>query len=163
MSELKPVIKVIGVGGGGCNAISFMSYSEITGVEFLAANTDAQDLGKLKNVNKKIQLGERLTSGLGAGADPKIGRKSAEEDEELISNYLEGANLLFISAGMGGGTGTGAAPIIAEIAKKMGLLVIAVVTKPFEFERESRMNKALKGIEELKEFVDSLIIIPNEK
>lgn len=163
MNNLKPIIKVIGVGGGGCNAISFMSYSEIDGVEFIAANTDAQDLEKLKNVNKKIQLGEKLTSGLGAGADPKIGRKSAEDDEEIIRNYLEGANLLFISAGMGGGTGTGAAPVIAEIARKMGLLVIAVVTKPFDFERESRMNKALKGIEELRPNVDSLIIIPNQK
>ena len=163
MSDLKPVIKVIGVGGGGCNAISFMSFSEIAGVEFLAANTDAQDLEKIKNVQNKIQLGEKLTSGLGAGADPKIGRKSAEEDEEIIQNYLKGSNLLFISAGMGGGTGTGAAPVIADIARKMGMLVIAVVTKPFSFERESRMNKALKGIQELRDSVDSLIIIPNDK
>lgn len=161
--DLKPIIKVIGVGGGGCNAISFMSYSEINGVEFLAANTDAQDLEKLDNVQKKIQLGQKLTQGLGAGADPKIGRKSAEEDEELIRNYLEGGNLLFIAAGMGGGTGTGAAPVIADIAKKMGFLVVAVVTKPFIFERNARMNKALKGIEELKDNVDSLIVIPNEK
>lgn len=161
--DLKPIIKVIGVGGGGCNAISFMSYSEINGVEFLAANTDAQDLEKLDNVQKKIQLGQKLTQGLGAGADPKIGRKSAEEDEELIRNYLEGGNLLFIAAGMGGGTGTGSAPVIADIAKKMGFLVVAVVTKPFAFERNARMNKALKGIEELKDNVDSLIVIPNEK
>ncbi len=163
MNDLKPVIKVIGVGGGGCNAISFMSYSEINDVEFIAANTDAQDLEKLKNVESKIQLGHKLTGGRGAGADPTVGRKSAEENEEMIRTYLEGTHLLFISAGMGGGTGTGAAPVIAKIAKDLGILVIAVVTKPFSLERESRMNKAVRGIEELKDIVDSLIVIPNEK
>jgi cell division protein FtsZ len=163
MSELKPKIKSIGVGGGGCNATAYMSHSEIEGVEFIAANTDAQDLEKLTKDIKKIQLGEKLTSGLGAGANPKIGRRSAEESEEEIRAAIEGANMLFISAGMGGGTGTGAAPIIAEIAQSMGILVVAVVTKPFHYEREKRMSQALDGIKALQEHTDSLIVIPNDQ
>ncbi len=158
----KPIIKVLGVGGGGCNAISYMSYKEIEGVELLAANTDVQDLEKIKDI-QKIQIGNRETSGLGAGADPKVGRKAAEENEDEIRKFLEGSNLLILSSGMGGGTGTGASPVIAKIAKEMGMLVIAVVTTPFDFEREHRMNQAQKGIEELKEHVDSLICIPNNK
>lgn len=160
--ELKPIIKSIGVGGGGCNATAYMSHSEIEGVEFLAANTDAQDLEKLTGI-KTIQLGAKLTNGLGAGANPKIGRRSAEESEDEIRESIKGANMLFISAGMGGGTGTGAAPIIAEIAKSMGMLVIAVVTKPFHYERERRMTQAVSGIEALKEHADSLIVIPNDQ
>lgn len=163
MNEVnKPVIKVLGVGGGGCNAIAYMSYKEISGVDLLAANTDVQDLEKIKEI-EKIQLGVKVTNGLGAGADPKIGRKAAEENEENIRSFLEGSNLLIISSGMGGGTGTGASPVIAEIAKSMGMLVVAVVTKPFDYERGQRMDRALKGIDELKDYVDSLIVIPNEK
>lgn len=162
MNECKPVIKVIGVGGGGCNAISFMSCKDIESVKFIAANTDAQDLEKLDAVEDKIQLGKELTKGLGAGANPEIGRESAELDKELICSFLENTNMLFISAGMGGGTGTGAAPVIAKYAREMGILVVAVVTKPFAFEREQRMKKAESGIEELKKHVDSLIVIPNE-
>lgn len=158
----KPIIKVLGVGGGGCNAISYMSYKEIEGVELLAANTDVQDLDKIKDI-QKIQIGNKETSGLGAGADPKVGRKAAEENEDEIRKFLEGSNLLILSSGMGGGTGTGASPVIAKIAKEMGMLVIAVVTTPFDFEREHRMSQAQKGIEELKEHVDSLICIPNNK
>lgn len=161
--ELKPKIKSIGVGGGGCNATAYMSHSEIEGVEFIAANTDAQDLEKLHNGIKKIQLGAKLTNGLGAGANPKIGRRSAEESEDEIREAIKGANMLFISAGMGGGTGTGAAPVIAEIAKSMGMLVIAVVTKPFHYEREKRMSQALSGLEALREHTDSLIVIPNDQ
>lgn len=162
MNELKPIIKVLGVGGGGCNAVAYMSHAEIEGVEFLAANTDAQDLEKLTDI-KKIQLGVELTGGLGAGANPKIGKKSAEENREEIRKSLEGANLVFISAGMGGGTGTGAAPVVAEIAKELGMLVVAVVTKPFDYERKQRMDQAISGISSLQEHVDAIIIIPNEK
>lgn len=162
MNELKPIIKVLGVGGGGCNAVAYMSHAEIDGVEFLAANTDAQDLGKLGDINK-IQLGVELTEGLGAGANPKIGKKSAEESRDEIRQSLEGANLVFISAGMGGGTGTGAAPVIAEIAKELNMLVVAVVTKPFDYERQQRMDQAVSGINNLKDHVDAMIVIPNEK
>lgn len=162
MNESKPIIKVLGAGGAGCNAVAYMSHAEIEGVEFLGANTDAQDLEKLVSV-KRIQLGKEETKGLGAGADPKVGRKSAEENREEIRQELEGSNLLFISAGMGGGTGTGAAPVIAEIAKELGMLVIAVVTKPFDYERQKRMKQAEQGIEKLKEHVDSLIVIPNDQ
>ncbi len=162
MNELKPIIKVLGVGGGGCNAVAYMSHAEIEGVEFLAANTDAQDLEKLNDI-KKIQLGVELTGGLGAGANPKVGKKSAEENREEIRQSLDGANLVFISAGMGGGTGTGAAPVVAEIAKELGMLVVAVVTKPFDYERQQRMDQAMSGITNLQEHVDAIIIIPNEK
>ncbi|PCH85242.1 MAG: cell division protein FtsZ [Piscirickettsiaceae bacterium] len=156
------VIKVIGVGGGGGNAVNHMVNSAIDGVEFICANTDAQ---ALKNTPAKtvLQLGTNNTKGLGAGADPEVGRQSALEDRERIQEVIAGSDMVFITAGMGGGTGTGAAPIVAEIAKEMGILTVAVVTKPFPFEGKKRMMIAEKGIEELSHHVDSLITIPNEK
>ena len=156
------VIKVIGVGGGGGNAVNHMLNSSIEGVEFICANTDAQ---ALKNSPAKtvLQLGNNQTKGLGAGANPEVGRQAALEDRERIQEVIEGADMVFITAGMGGGTGTGAAPIFAEIAKEMGILTVAVVTKPFPFEGKRRMLTAEKGIEELGHYVDSLITIPNEK
>lgn len=156
------VIKVIGVGGGGGNAVEYMSQANVEGVEFIAANTDAQAL-KHSSVKSILQLGTGITKGLGAGANPEIGRQSALEDRERIHDALDGADLVFITAGMGGGTGTGAAPIVAEIAKEMGILTVAVVTKPFPFEGRKRMLVAEKGIENLSQAVDSLITIPNEK
>lgn len=156
------VIKVIGIGGGGGNAVEYMAQANIEGVEFIAANTDAQAL-KHSSVRSILQLGTGVTKGLGAGANPEIGRQSALEDRERIHDALTGADLLFITAGMGGGTGTGGAPIIAEIAKEMGILTVAVVTKPFPFEGRKRMAVAEKGIENLSQAVDSLITIPNEK
>lgn len=156
------VIKVIGVGGGGGNAVEYMAQANVEGVEFIAANTDAQAL-KHSSVKSILQLGTGVTKGLGAGANPEIGRQSALEDRERIHDALEGADLVFITAGMGGGTGTGAAPIVAEIAKEMGILTVAVVTKPFPFEGRKRMLVAEKGIENLSQAVDSLITIPNEK
>lgn len=156
------VIKVIGVGGGGGNAVEYMAQANIDGVEFIAANTDAQAL-KHSSVKSILQLGTGVTKGLGAGANPEIGRQSALEDRERIHDALEGADLVFITAGMGGGTGTGGAPIVAEIAKEMGILTVAVVTKPFPFEGRKRMQVAEKGIENLSQAVDSLITIPNEK
>ncbi len=155
-------IKVIGVGGGGGNAINDMVYSGVNGVEFIAANTDRQDLEK-SLADIKLQIGEKLTRGLGAGADPNIGKEAAKEDEEKISELLKGTDMLFITAGMGGGTGTGAAPVIASIAKEMGVLTVAVVTKPFTFEGKKRKNNADEGIKNLKESVDSLVVIPNDK
>lgn len=155
-------IKVIGVGGGGGNAINDMVYSGVTGVEYIAANTDKQDLEK-SLADIKLQLGEKLTRGLGAGADPLVGRQAAEEDIEKIQELLKGTDMLFITAGMGGGTGTGAAPVIAKIAKELDVLTVAVVTKPFSFEGKKRTNNATSGIEILKENVDSLVIIPNDK
>lgn len=156
------VIKVIGIGGGGGNAVEHMLTQNIEGVEFICANTDAQ---ALKNVRAKtvIQLGEEITRGLGAGADPEIGRKSAELDRERIQAALQGADMLFITAGMGGGTGTGAAPIVAEVAKQMGILTVAVVTKPFIFEGKKRLLVADEGTRRLAQQVDSLITIPNNK
>ncbi len=156
------IIKVIGVGGGGGNAVNHMVEAEIEGVEFICANTDAQ---ALKNSCCKtiLQLGSQITKGLGAGAHPEIGRQAAEEDRERIQDVLEGSDMVFITAGMGGGTGTGAAPIVAEVAREMGILTVAVVTKPFPFEGGKRMQVANKGIEELAARVDSLITIPNEK
>ena len=156
------VIKVIGVGGGGGNAVEHMLQQNIEGVEFIIANTDAQ---AMKNSAAKtlLQLGSTITKGLGAGADPDIGRQAAMEDRERIQEVLEGADMVFITAGMGGGTGTGGAPIVAQIAKEMGILTVAVVTKPFPFEGKKRMEIALDGTAELKTFVDSLITIPNEK
>jgi len=156
------VIKVIGVGGGGGNAVSHMLQSNLEGVEFICANTDAQAL-KNTTVNTALQLGSSVTRGLGAGADPQIGYKAAEEDRERISEALEGSDMVFITAGMGGGTGTGATPVIAEIAKQKGILTVAVVTKPFSFEGKKRMKIAEAGIEALRSQVDSLIIVPNEK
>lgn len=156
------VIKVIGVGGGGGNAVEHMMSSQVEGVEFICANTDAQ---ALKNMNAKtlLQLGGAVTKGLGAGANPNVGREAALEDRERIREVLNGADMVFITAGMGGGTGTGGAPIVAEIAKEMGILTVAVVTKPFPFEGKKRMQVAQEGMKHLSENVDSLITIPNEK
>ena len=156
------VIKVIGVGGGGGNAVAHMVSSSVDGVEFITANTDSQ---AIKNCGAKLQLqlGGNVTKGLGAGANPEVGRQAALEDREQIIAALDGADMVFITAGMGGGTGTGAAPVVAQLAKEMGILTVAVVTKPFPFEGRRRMQVALKGIEELSTHCDSLITIPNEK
>ena len=156
------VIKVIGVGGGGGNAVKHMIDSKIEGVEFICANTDAQ---ALKDIDSRtvLQLGHSMTKGLGAGANPEVGRQAAMEDRERIAEVLRGADMVFIAAGMGGGTGTGGAPIVAEVARDMGILTVAVVTKPFPFEGRKRMTVAEAGIKELEERVDSLITIPNEK
>ena len=155
------VIKVIGVGGCGGNAVDHMIACGLQGVEFIAANTDAQALAK-SDAHVKLQLGNSITKGLGAGANPEIGRESALEDREKIAEIIDGADMLFITAGMGGGTGTGAAPVVAEVAKELGILTVAVVTKPFMFEGR-RLKVAHAGIEALSQNVDSLIIIPNEK
>ncbi|MFZ5815511.1 MAG: cell division protein FtsZ [Bacillota bacterium] len=155
-------IKVIGVGGGGNNAVNRMIAAGLRGVEFIAVNTDAQALGGAQAPNK-LQIGGKLTKGLGAGADPDIGLKAAEESREEIANILRGADMIFVTAGMGGGTGTGAAPVVAEIAKELGALTVGVVTKPFTFEGKKRMSQAEKGIANLKEKVDTLITIPNDR
>lgn len=160
--ESGAVIKVVGVGGGGSNTINQMVEAGISGVEFICANTDIQHL-EMCNSDTLLQLGGNLTRGLGAGANPEIGRKAAEEDRDRIRDVLAGTDMLFITAGMGGGTGTGAAPVIAEIARELGILTLAVVTKPFPFEQPKRMKVALKGIADLQAQVDSLIVIPNEK
>ncbi len=157
-----PVIKVIGVGGGGGNAVLHMVTAGIEGVEYICLNTDVQALKKME-VRTTMQIGASITKGLGAGADPGIGRQAALEDRERIQEVIEGSNMLFVTAGMGGGTGTGAAPVIAQIAKEMGILTVAVVTKPFGFERSKRMSQADVGIKELSSVVDSLITIPNDK
>ncbi|HKU79580.1 MAG TPA: cell division protein FtsZ, partial [Rhodanobacteraceae bacterium] len=154
--------KVIGVGGGGGNAVSHMVNSAIDGVEFVCANTDAQAL-KSSGARTTLQLGETVTKGLGAGANPEIGRQAALEDRDRIVEVLDGADMVFITCGMGGGTGTGAAPVVAQLAKEKGILTVAVVTKPFPFEGRRRMQVALKGIEDLSQSVDSLITVPNEK
>jgi len=156
------VIKVIGVGGGGGNAIEHMVSKTIKGVEFIVANTDAQAL-RNSSAEATIQIGKGTTKGLGAGANPQVGREAALEDREAIIEALQGADMVFIAAGMGGGTGTGAAPIVAEVAKEMGILTVAVVTKPFNFEGKKRLNYADQGIAMLRESVDSLITIPNDK
>ncbi len=161
-SGQRAVIKVIGVGGGGGNALEHMVQSNIEGVEFIAANTDAQALKRSK-AKTVLQLGTNLTKGLGAGADPTIGKQAAVEDRERLSEALRGADMVFITAGMGGGTGTGAAPVVAQIAKDLGILTVAVITKPFPFEGRKRIEVAEQGIRELSEFVDSIITIPNEK
>jgi cell division protein FtsZ len=155
-------IKVIGVGGGGGNAVQHMVYSQLEGVDFICANTDAQALKSL-GAKTLLQLGGDITKGLGAGADPAVGREAALEDRERIQELLQGADMVFITAGMGGGTGTGAAPVVAQLAKEMGILTVAVVTKPFPFEGKKRMQVAMAGIKALTEQVDSLITIPNEK
>ena len=155
-------IKVIGVGGGGNNVVNRMVKSGTKGVDFIAVNTDKQALA-ISSATFKIQIGEKLTGGQGAGSDPEVGRKSAEESRSAVSKALEDADMVFITAGMGGGTGTGAAPIVADIAKEMGVLTVGVVTKPFNFEGRRRMMQAEKGIEELRTRVDSLVIIPNER
>lgn len=156
------VIKVFGVGGGGCNAINSMIASNVSSAEFVAVNTDSQAL-LLSKADKRLQIGEELTKGLGAGSNPDIGRKAAEESKEMIESVLEGTDLLFIAAGMGGGTGTGAASVIAKIARDKGILTIAVVTKPFMFEGRVRNDNANLGIVNLKKYVDTLVVIPNDK
>ncbi|MGZ4134164.1 MAG: cell division protein FtsZ [Tumebacillaceae bacterium] len=155
-------IKVIGCGGGGCNAVNRMIEAGIKGVEFITVNTDAQAL-HMSKAEHRLQIGEKLTRGLGAGANPEIGKKAAEESRELIMNALRGADMVFVTAGMGGGTGTGAAPVVAEIAKELGALTVGVVTKPFTFEGRRRYNQADAGITALKEKVDTLIVIPNDR
>ena len=155
-------IKVIGVGGAGNNVINRMIASDVKGVEFVAVNTDKQDLEKSKCKNK-VQIGEKLTGGMGAGSKPDIGQKSAEESKALISQVLEGTDMVFITAGMGGGTGTGAAPVVAEVAHDLGILTVGIVTKPFSFEGKRKMGLAEQGIANLLMHVDSLIVIPNER
>jgi len=160
--KLQPNIKVIGVGGAGGNAIAHMIRKGLTGVEFIAANTDYKVLS-LNPAPIKIQLGKNLTKGLGAGGKPEIGRKAAEESEKEIRDVLKDADMVFLAAGMGGGTGTGATPVIAQICKEMGILTVAVVTKPFTFEGKLRIKQAEEGLDELKKYVDTLITIPNDK
>jgi cell division protein FtsZ len=161
-SQQDAVIKVIGIGGGGGNAVEHMMTASIDGVEFICANTDAQALNN-SSANTVIQLGDAITRGLGAGANPDVGRRSAEEDRERIKAVLTGADMVFLTAGMGGGTGTGAAPIFAQVAKELGILTVAVTTKPFSFEGRVRMQVAEQGIANLAQYVDSLITIPNNK
>jgi len=156
------VIKVMGVGGGGGNAVDHMMNANIQGVEYICANTDAQVLSKMGAKNT-IQLGSEITKGLGAGTNPEIGRQAAQEDREHIAQVIGGADMLFLTAGMGGGTGTGAIPVIASIAKDLGVLTVAVVTKPFKFEGGKRRKVAEDGLVELRQHVDSVIVIPNEK
>ena len=155
-------IKVIGVGGGGCNAVNRMIESGVKGVEFIVANTDLQVLNASKAENK-LQIGANITGGLGAGANPEIGRQAALESKEEIKETLKGADMVFVTCGMGGGTGTGAAPVIAEIAQELGALTVGIVTKPFRFEGKKRMEQAVLGIDELKKHVDTLIVIPNDR
>ena len=155
-------IKVIGVGGGGNNVVNRMVRSGVSGVDFVAINTDKQALN-VSSAGYKIQIGEKLTHGQGAGSDPEIGRKSAEESRSQITKALEDTDMVFVTAGMGGGTGTGAAPIVAESAKEQGILTVGVVTKPFAFEGKRRMEQAEQGIAQLREHVDSLVVIPNER
>lgn len=161
-NEQKPIIKIIGVGGAGGNAVTHMVESGLEGVSFIAANTDAQALNNTK-AEIMVQLGSELTDGLGAGADPEIGRQAAIEDQERIREVLEGAHMVFVAAGMGGGTGTGAAPIVAEVARELGILTVAVVSRPFAFEGKRRERVANQGLKVLEEHVDSLITIPNER
>ncbi|PWN56564.1 cell division protein FtsZ [Abyssibacter profundi] len=158
----RPVIKVMGIGGGGTNTVNQMVEAGIQGVEFICANTDVQHLDAC-SADTILQLGSTVTRGLGAGADPEVGRAAALEDRERIRETIEGSDMLFITAGMGGGTGTGAAPVVAEIARELEILTVAVVTKPFPFERKKRMDVAGRGIEALEDLVNSLIVIPNEK
>lgn len=161
-SENLARIKVIGVGGGGGNAVNTMISYSLGGVDFIIANTDAQALGVSSSPNK-IQMGMQITKGLGAGSNPEIGKKSALESRDQIQQYLEGADMIFITAGLGGGTGTGAAPVIAEIARESGALTVAVVTKPFQFEGKKRNTQAEDGIEQLRDVVDTLIVVPNQR
>lgn len=160
--SMSAVLKVVGVGGGGCNAIESMIKRGLQGVEYVSINTDTQVL-RSSNAAHKIQVGANITRGLGAGADPNVGKKSIEEDREKIAEVLAGSDMVFVTAGMGGGTGTGGAPIIASIAKSIGSLVVGIVTKPFKWEGKKRMLNAEQGIQELKQYVDSLIVIPNER
>jgi len=161
-NDYSAIIKVVGVGGGGSNAVNSMVADNIRGVEFIIANTDVQSLDK-SECPGKVQIGAELTRGLGAGSNPETGRNAAEESENIIRDMLDGSDMVFITAGMGGGTGTGAAPVISRIAKETGALTVGVVTKPFPFEGKRRMQQAEEGIAELKEVVDTLIVIPNQK
>jgi cell division protein FtsZ len=157
-------IKIIGVGGGGCNAVKRMITQNLEGADFIVANTDAQSLKSVSGDRaQRIQIGVNISNGLGAGAKPEVGRKAALEERDQLQAVLKGADMVFVTAGMGGGTGTGASPVIAGIAKELGILTVGVVTKPFAFEGKQRMRRAIDGIKELKENVDSLIVIPNEK
>ena len=160
--ENAAIIKVVGVGGGGCNAVNRMVDAGLQGVTFIAVNTDRQALSRCK-AEVKIQIGEKISGGRGAGANPEVGQKAAEESIDELKSHLQGADMIFITAGMGGGTGTGAAPIIAKTAMDLGALTVAVVTKPFTFEGKKRWNRAAKGIQYLSNFVDSLVVIPNDK
>ena len=161
ITHLKPRISVIGVGGGGGNAVNNMIAKKLEGVDFIVANTDSQALAH-SAASRKIQLGLEITQGLGAGARPEIGKMAAEEAKEEIAKELEGANMVFITAGMGGGTGSGAAPVVAKIAKEMGILTVGVVTKPFDFEGKKRMENAEEALKRFTEEVDSIIVIPNQ-
>src|SRR3954465_9061336 len=160
--EALATIKVIGVGGGGNNAVNRMIEHGVQGVEFIAVNTDAQALN-LSKAEIKMQIGGKLTRGLGAGANPEVGKKAAEESKEQIQEALRGADMVFVTAGMGGGTGTGAAPVVAQVAKELGALTVGVVTRPFTFEGSRRIQGAEMGIEDLKSKVDTLIVIPNDR
>ena len=162
MLSAKPVLKVIGVGGGGGNAVNRMIDNDVHGVEYIAINTDCQVL-RLSKADDRIPIGSELTKGLGAGANPEIGRRAAEESEQEIREVLKDTDLVFITAGMGGGTGTGAAPVIARYAKEAGCVVVGIVTKPFSFEGTKRMQQALAGIEQMRQYVDTLVIVPNDK
>ena len=162
MKKTKPKIKVVGIGGAGCNAISRMAKAKIEGVELLAINTDLQDLKKVQ-ADFKIRIGKNLTKGLGAGMNPEIGKKAAEEQKEEIKEILKDGDLIFVTYGAGGGTGSGAGPVVADISKNLGILTVAIVTKPFSFEGIFRKQIAKKSLEELKERVDSLISISNDK
>ena len=155
-------LRVVGVGGGGCNAIESMLKRGLKGVKYVAINTDSQVINR-SSADFKIQIGVGITQGLGAGADPDTGRQAAEEDREKIEESLKGSDMVFVTAGMGGGTGTGAAPVVASIAKSLGALVIGIVTKPFRWEGKKRMRNAEQGIQELRQYVDSLIVIPNDR
>ncbi len=163
--EMSAKMLVVGVGGGGNNAVSRMIDEGLSGVDFVAINTDKQALYKLnaEKVTTKIQIGEKLTKGLGAGANPEIGQKAADESKEDIKKAIQDADMVFITAGMGGGTGTGAAPVVASIARELGILTVGVVTKPFSYEGKKRMTRALSGIDQLKDYVDALIVIPNDR
>ncbi|MFA5542990.1 MAG: cell division protein FtsZ [Bacilli bacterium] len=158
----KPVLKVVGVGGGGGNAVNRMIENDVKGVEFVVINTDAQVL-RLAKADVRLQIGKVLTKGLGAGADPEIGRQAAEESEDDIREILKGSDMVFITSGMGGGTGTGACPVVAKVAKELGCLTVGIVTKPFTFEGRKRHVQAMKGLAELKPYVDTLIVVPNDK
>lgn len=158
----RAVIRVIGVGGGGCNTVNQMAQAGIDGVDFICANTDRDHLERCVPTSQ-LQIGLEITRGLGAGSNPEVGRQAAEEDRDRIRELIEGTDLLFVTAGMGGGTGTGAAPVIAQVAKELGILTVAVVTKPFAHEGKKRMAVAMRGIDEMRQYTDSLILIPNEK
>ena len=155
-------IKVIGIGGGGCNAVNRMIESGLRGVDFIVANTDLQILNT-SLAETKIQIGISITDGLGAGADPEVGKQAAIESKDEIEEALRGADMVFITCGLGGGTGTGAAPVVAEIAQSLGALTVAIVTKPFKFEGKKRMDNALLGLDELKKHVDTYVVIPNDR